>query len=82
MRNGRQTFAVLLGIIAVLAIAAGVIYLAVPAHSLPTFIPGYVKQSGAKTHSRRGLAGVAVGVILLVISVVMARSGRRRRRFR
>jgi len=69
----------LIGIVAVLAIAAGAVYLAVPAHSLPSFVPGYIKH-GPHTHWRRGIAGVALGVVLLVISIAMIRSGRRRRR--
>ncbi len=75
----RTTIAVLLGIIAILAIAAGVVYAVVPAHSLPTFVPGYAKVG---KHTHRGLAGIAVGVILLVIAIVVGRSGRRRRHWR
>lgn len=74
----RATLTVLLVIIAVLAIAAGVMYAVVPVHSLPSFIPGHAKVGNNK-HTHRGIAGIALGVVLLVIAVVVGSSGRRRR---
>ena len=72
---------ILIGIIAILAIAAGAAYMAIPAHSLPHFVPGYLKGD-THAHTDRGIAGVALGAILLVISVAMTRSRRRHRRRR
>ncbi|HXY42791.1 MAG TPA: hypothetical protein VEH29_01255 [Acidimicrobiales bacterium] len=76
-----RVLGILIGIIAILAIAAGAAYMAIPAHSLPSFVPGYLAHGTAK-HTRRGIAGVALGVILLVISFLMTRAARRHRRRR
>jgi hypothetical protein len=79
MAKSRVLLAVLLGIAAVAAIALGVMYVVVPVHSLPSFIPGHAAVGLAK-HKRRGEAGIGVGVVLLIICVVVAATGRRHRR--
>ena len=50
-----------------------------PPHSLPTFFPGYAAHSIAK-HTKRGYTGIALGAVLVIIAVVVAMSGSRRRR--
>ena len=60
MAKSRVLLAVLLGIAAVAAIALGVMYVVVPVHSLPSFIPGHAAVGLAK-HKRRGEAGIGVG---------------------
>ena len=40
--SGRTILAVILGIIAVVFIVVGIIYLIEPAKSLPSFIPGHI----------------------------------------
>jgi hypothetical protein len=61
------------------AIAAGVLYLTQPAHSLPTFFPGYAAHVVGK-HRNRGDAGVAFGALLVIIALVVGFTGSRRRR--
>jgi uncharacterized membrane protein HdeD (DUF308 family) len=79
VRNSRVTLAVIIGIIGVLALIAGVIYLTTAAHSLPTFFPGYVKAADYHKHTKRGEAGIIVGILLIVIAIIVWVSGRRRR---
>ena len=43
--SGRTILAVVLGIIALLFIVVAVIYLAEPAKSLPSFVPGHIAGS-------------------------------------
>lgn len=59
----------------------GVLYLTQPAHSLPTFFPGYAAHSVGK-HTKRGYAGIALGAVLVVIAFVFTVSGSRRRPLR
>jgi uncharacterized membrane protein HdeD (DUF308 family) len=80
--TGRTVIATLLVIIAVVAIVVGVVYLIEPAHSLPSFFPGHVKNiagRGNGKHSKRGLIAIAVGVVCLVVAVAAAATGRRER---
>lgn len=74
----RGLFALIVIVIGVLGIVVGVLYLTQPAHSLPTFLPGYLAHVTAK-HTRRGIVAVAVGAVVLVIGVVVAMTGRRDR---
>jgi len=64
-------------VVGVLAIAGGALYISVPAHSLPTFFPGYIAHAKAK-HTSRGEVGLAIGAVLVIIGGVLAFSGRRR----
>jgi hypothetical protein len=60
----------------VVAIVVGVLYVALPAHSLPHFIPAY----SARTHlhaTKHGIAALALGVVLIVVAVIIAVWGRR-----
>ena len=61
------------------AIAAGIAYLAVPAHSLPHFMPGYLAGANGK-HSKRGYVGLGVGVVLLIAGIVVGTMGQPHRR--
>lgn len=77
--KGRKILAVLIIVVGIAALAVGVIYLAVPAHSLPSWFPGhFVKGTGSGKHSKRGIAGVAAGAVLIVIGAITAATGRRR----
>lgn len=71
---------VILVVLGVLAIAAGIIYFVEPAKSLPTFFPGHLAHVKGR-HTSRGLAGIIVGVVLLIIAVIAARVGRRSRHY-
>ena len=74
----RRVLAIILLIVGIAAIVVGVLYLTQPAHSLPTFFPGYAAHVVAK-HTRRGYAGIALGAVLVIIGFVVAFSGSRRR---
>jgi hypothetical protein len=66
----------ILAIVGILAIVVAVIYLAVPIHSLPGFIPGK-RPVGGHYHKRALLVGV-IGVVLLAISGAIGYMGRGR----
>jgi hypothetical protein len=65
----RHVLAIILFIVGVAAIAAGVLYLTQPAHSLPTFFPGYAVVG---KHPKRGYAGIALGAVLVIVAFVAA----------
>ena len=69
---------VILIVIGIVAVAVGVIYLAEPIRSLPTFFPGYAAHQKG-THHIRGYIAIAVGVILIIIAAVARRSRSRSR---
>jgi hypothetical protein len=63
--------AVLAGILiflGILAIAAGVLYLLEPAHSLPTFFPGYKALATGKL-PRHGIACIVGGAVLAIVGI-------------
>ena len=68
---------VLLVVLGILAVAAGVIYLVEPIHSLPSFFPGHALR-GLSHHHIRGYIAIAVGVILLILGGLVRRSRPRR----
>ena len=74
----RRFLAIILLVVGVAAVVAGVLYLTQPAHSLPSFFPGYAAHVVAK-HTKRGYAGIALGAVLVIIGFVVAFSGSRRR---
>jgi uncharacterized membrane protein len=80
MTAASRFLVVILVVLGVLAIAAGIIYFVEPAKSLPTFFPGHLANVKGR-HTSRGLAGIIVGVVLLIIAVIVARAGRRSRRY-
>jgi hypothetical protein len=80
MTAASRFLVVVLVVLGVLAIAAGIIYFVEPAKSLPTFFPGHLAHVKGR-HTSRGLAGIIVGVVLLIIAVIAARAGRRSRRY-
>src|SRR5215469_3868417 len=67
----------LLVVLGILAIAAGVIYLVEPIHSLPAFFPGHALR-GLTHHHIRGYIAIAVGVVLLILAGIARRSRRPR----
>jgi len=68
---------VLLVVLGILAVAAGVIYLVEPIHSLPSFFPGHALR-GLSHHHIRGYIAIAVGVILLILGGIVRPSRSRR----
>ena len=63
--SGRTTLAVILGIIAVVFIVVAVIYLAEPAKSLPSFIPGHIAGSTGH-HPLKATGCLVVGIVFAV----------------
>jgi multisubunit Na+/H+ antiporter MnhB subunit len=61
---GRTILAVILGIIALVFIAIAVIYIAEPAKSLPSFVPGHVNSTGH--HPLRAAGSFVVGIVFAV----------------
>ena len=59
-----------------IAIAAGAVYMAQTAGHLPSFFPGHA-AGGTGKHTKRGIAGVILGVILLILGGVSLSRGRR-----
>ncbi len=76
----RAFVGVVLIVIGALIVVVGVLYLTQPAHSLPTFIPGYVAHATGK-HTKRGIAALVVGAIVAIVGVVVAAAGSRRDRW-
>ncbi len=67
---------VVLLVVGILAVVVGVVYLAEPVHSLPSFFPGYASH-GHGHHHIRGYIAIAVGAVLLLIAAFAGRSRRR-----
>lgn len=76
--------AAVLAIVGVLAIIAGIMYVALQAHSLPSFFPGHVngvKHPHDHLHAKKhGYAALALGVVLLVAAVAVPLTARRTQR--
>jgi uncharacterized membrane protein len=62
-------------VVGIIALIYAVIYLAVPIHSLPGFVPGKRPVDG-HYHKRALLTGV-IGVVLVAVAVVAGASARR-----
>jgi hypothetical protein len=71
----KWTIAAVIAILGILGIIVAIIYVSVPIHSLPGFIPGK-RPVGGHYHKRALLSGV-IGVVLLVIGGLIAASTRR-----
>jgi preprotein translocase subunit SecY len=63
--SGRTILAVILGIIALLFIVVAVIYLAEPAKSLPSFIPGHIAGSSGH-HPLKATGSLVVGIVFAI----------------
>jgi preprotein translocase subunit SecY len=63
--SGRTILAVILGIIALLFIVIAVIYVAEPAKSLPSFIPGHIAGSSGH-HPLKATGSLVVGIVFAV----------------
>jgi len=74
--TAQRLLIIILVILGLLGLAAGIVYLAEPAKSLPSVLPGHI--SGSTVHRyKRGIAALVIGAVLLLASVVAARTGRR-----
>ncbi len=63
--SGRTILAVILGIIALVFIVVGIIYIAEPASSLPSFIPGHIASSSGH-HPLKAVGSLVVGIVFAV----------------
>ena len=63
--SGRTILAVILGIIALLFIVVAIIYLAEPAKSLPSFIPGHIDGSTGH-HPLKATGSLVVGIVFAI----------------
>ena len=63
--SGRTILAVILGIIALLFIVVAIIYIAEPAKSLPSFVPGHIDGSTGH-HPLRAVGSLVIGVVFAV----------------
>ena len=63
--SGRTILAVILGIIALLFIVVAIIYLAEPAKSLPSFIPGHIHGSTGH-HPLKATGSLVVGIVFAI----------------
>jgi amino acid permease len=62
--RGLRTIGWILALVGLAAVIVGIVYLTVPAKSLPSFL-GHIAGSTAH-HRKRGLAGVGVGILLWI----------------
>jgi hypothetical protein len=74
-QSNKRLIAMILGIVGVLFLILGIVYLTVPAHSLPGFI-GYIKNGGTGKHDLRMAASFVVAVICLAAAWFVNRSGK------
>jgi uncharacterized membrane protein HdeD (DUF308 family) len=75
MTAAKKSLVVVLAIIGILGIVAGVIYVALPAKSLPSFFPDH----SAHTHlhaTKHGIAALVVGAVLLIVAVALVSTSR------
>ena len=63
--SGRTILAVILGIIALIFIVVAIIYIAEPAKSLPSFIPGHIDGSTGH-HPLKATGSLVVGIVFAV----------------
>ena len=63
--SGKTILAVILGIIALVFIVVGIIYIAEPASSLPSVLPGHIAGSSGH-HPLKATGSFVVGVVFAV----------------
>ena len=63
--TGRTILAVLFALVAVIGVVAAIIYLAEPAKSLPSFIPGHIAGSSGH-HPLKATGSLVVGIIFAI----------------
>jgi len=74
--TARWVICLVLAVLGVIALIYAVIYLSVPIHSLPGFVPGKEVGNGGHYHKRALLVGV-IGIVLLAIAVFFGMPARR-----
>lgn len=74
-QSNKRMIAIILGIVGVLFLILGIVYLAVPAHSLPGFV-GYIKNGGTGKHNLRMATSFLVAVVCFVAAWFVNRSSK------
>jgi hypothetical protein len=62
-------------VLAIICVIAAVVYVAMPAGRLPTFMPGYIAGS-AHYHHTHAIAAVIAAIVLFLLGWFFGRSGR------
>jgi hypothetical protein len=60
-------------VLAIICLIAAVVYFAIPAGSLPSFMPGY-EAGSQQIHKTHAIAAVIGAVILFVLGLIAGRS--------
>ncbi len=63
-----KTIAILAGIVGVILLGVGVMYLTQTADHLPSFFPGHSATATPDKHSKHGIASIVVAVFLFVFA--------------
>ena len=72
--SARWAISAILAVVGILALVVAVVYLTVPIHSLPSFIPGKHPVNGH--YHKRGAIAAVIGIVLLAVAVVVGLRGR------
>lgn len=67
--TARWVICAICAVLGVIALIYAVIYLAVPIHSLPGFVPG--KKAGAGHYHKRALLVAIIGIVLIAIAAFL-----------
>jgi hypothetical protein len=70
--EGKPPMKMLAYVLAIICAIAAVVYYAIPAGSLPTFMPGYIAGS-AHHHMTHAIAAAVAAVVLFVIGWFLGR---------
>ena len=73
--TAKWVIAAICAILGVIALIYAVIYVAVPIHSLPGFVPGKVAVNGH--YHKRALISAVIGIVLLAIAVYLGITAQR-----
>jgi hypothetical protein len=73
--NAKWVISAICAVLGIVALVYAVIYLAVPIHSLPGFVPG--KKAVPGHYHKRAFASAVIGIVLLAIAGYVGMSVRR-----
>ena len=74
-KNAKWVICAICAVLGVIALIYAVIYLAVPIHSLPGFVPG--KKAVTGHYHKRAFFSAIIGIVLLAIAVYLGVTTRR-----
>lgn len=73
--NVKWVISAICAVVGIVALIYAVIYLAVPIHSLPGFVPGKTATTGH--YHKRAFISAVIGIVLLAIAVYLGMTARR-----